>query len=263
MLLGFETVGRSASAVLVDGAGAEIAYRDLAGKPSEAGLVPLLDALARLGAPLRALAWAHGPGSFTGLRVGALAARTLAWIDQLPVHTVDSLAGLAAERGDGLWWVLLPLKRDTTFHGLFQVSGGRLATLMASAAQADAGVPALHPLTAQATAIGPALAAKPGLAERWCPGVALGPAQGLSARGVALLARATPARPWPEVLPAYHQASAPELQRAQARGALPPAQPRRGGRGAAAACRRPAGARLRRMADHPLRPELPQSGRRA
>jgi tRNA threonylcarbamoyl adenosine modification protein YeaZ len=223
MLLGFETVGRSASAVLVDDAGGEVAYRDLAGAPSEAGLVALLDGLMRLGPAVRALAWAHGPGSFTGLRVGALAVRTLAWIDGLPVHGVDSLAGLAAEHGDGLWWVLLPLKKDTTFHGLFEVSDGRLATLAASAAQGDAGAPQLHPLTAQATAIGPALALKPGLAERWCPGVALGPAAGVSARGVARLARASPPRPWQEALPAYLQASAPELQRAQARGLPPPA----------------------------------------
>jgi tRNA threonylcarbamoyladenosine biosynthesis protein TsaB len=223
MLLGFETVGRSASGVLVDDAGGEIAYRDLAGQASEAGLVPLLDELMRLGAPVHALARAHGPGSFTGLRVGALAVRTLAWIEDLPVHGVDSLAALAAERGDGLWWVLLPLKRDTTFHGLFRVAGGRLTTLAMSAAQADAGAPVLHPATAQATAIGPALAHKPGLAERWCPGVALGPAAGVSARGVARLARDCPPMPWPQALPAYLQASAPELQRAQARGQPAPA----------------------------------------
>jgi tRNA threonylcarbamoyl adenosine modification protein YeaZ len=222
MLLAFETVARSASAVLVDDAGGEVAYRDLAGAPSEAGLVPMLDALMRLAGPVQALAWAQGPGSFTGLRVGALAVRTLAWIDQLPVHAVDSLAGLAAEQGDGLWWVLLPLKRDTTFHGLFQVSAGRLTTLAASAAAADAGAPALHPATAQATAVGPALAGKPGLAERWCPGVALGPADGVSARGVARLARTSPPLPWPEALPAYLQLSAPELHRAQARSHLSP-----------------------------------------
>lgn len=222
MLLGFETVGRSASAVLVDDAGGEVAYRDLAGAPSEAGLVPMLDELMRLGAPVHALAWAHGPGSFTGLRVGALAVRTLAWIEDLPVHGVDSLAALAAERGDGLWWVLLPLKRDTTFQGLFRVAGGLVTTLTLSVAQADAGAPVLHPATAQATAVGPALAQKPGLAERWCPGVALGPAAGVSARGVARLARATAPQRWPEALPAYLQASAPELQRAQARGQVAP-----------------------------------------
>jgi tRNA threonylcarbamoyl adenosine modification protein YeaZ len=222
MLLGFETVGRSASAIVVDDAGREVAYRDLAGQPSEAGLVPLLDALVRLASPLRALAWAQGPGSFTGLRVGALAVRTLAWIDSLPVHGVDSLAALAAERGDGLWWVLLPLKRDTTFHGLFRIVDGVLTTLTRSAAHSDASVPLLHPATVQATAIGPALAHKPGLAERWCPGVALGSPQGLSARGVARHARACPPQAWPEALPAYLQASAPELQRAQARSMVAP-----------------------------------------
>jgi tRNA threonylcarbamoyl adenosine modification protein YeaZ len=221
MLLAIETVARSASACVVAGDGRELAFADLAGGETEAGLVALLDRLLRAHGRPAALALAAGPGSFTGLRIGAVAARTLAWLEGLPVHGVDSLAARAAEAGDGLWWVLVPLKRDTTFHGLFRVAGGRVETLRATAAALDVGVPILHPLTAQAVAIGPALAAKPDLAPRWCPGVALGDAAPLTARGVARLAPQVPAVPWDQVLPAYHQASAPELQRAHAAG-LPP-----------------------------------------
>jgi hypothetical protein len=51
--------------------------------------------------------------------------------------------------------------------------------------------------------------------------VRLGDPAPLTARGVARLAPQVPALPWDQVLPAYHQASAPELQRARA-AALPP-----------------------------------------
>lgn len=216
MLLAFESVARTASACVIDAAGREVAFADLGGGEAERGLVSLLDGLIRAHGRPTALAVASGPGSFTGLRIGVVAARTLAWMEQAPVHAVDSLAARAMQAGDGLWWVLAPLKRDTTFHGLFRIAGGVLETLHATVASADAEAVALHPLTAQAVAIGPALAGKPDLAPRWCPGVVLGESSPLTARGVARLAAQVPAGTWDQVLPAYHQASAPELQRARA-----------------------------------------------
>lgn len=214
MLIAFEAVDRSGSACAFDGR--VVGLQRCPGQ-AEAHLVPLLDRLLRAYAPVDALAVAAGPGSFTGLRVAALAARTLAWLDRLPVHPVDSLAACAAVRGDGLWWVLLPLKRDTTFHALFEVRGGRVGTLQATAACRDDEVPALHPRTAAATAVGPALAGKPGLAQRWCPGVRCGDAAGPDAAGVALLAGQVPPVSWDRVQPLYHQEPAPVLQRAAAR----------------------------------------------
>lgn len=218
MLLAFECVARTASACVMQG-GVELAYADLAGGEAERGLVTLLndvlnDLAAAHGKPT-ALALAIGPGSFTGLRIAVTAARTLAWVEGLPVHGVDSLAALAAERGDGLWWVLLPLKKDTTFHGLFRVSNGQVETLQATAAASDNGTPQLHPLTAGAIAIGPAVQSKPGLAQTWCPGVASGETSALTARGVARMAPQVPAVAWSALLPAYHQQPAPVLQRQQ------------------------------------------------
>lgn len=212
-LLAFETVARSGSACVIGADGGELAFVDLAGVESERALVPLLDSLIRAHGLPRELAVACGPGSFTGLRVGVVCARTLAWIEGLRVRAVDSLAALAVARGDGLWWTLLPLKRDTTFHALFRVTGGRCETLRATAAAADAEPIDPHPLTHEAVAIGPALASKPDLAARWCPGVRLGDASGVDARGVALAAPAAPLVEWAGLLPAYHQLSAPELQR--------------------------------------------------
>jgi tRNA threonylcarbamoyl adenosine modification protein YeaZ len=217
MLIAFEAVERAGSVCAWDGD--ELAFERCPGH-AEAHLVPLIDRLMRQHAPVSALAVAVGPGSFAGLRVAALAARTIAWHDQLPVHAVDSLAAGAVQQGDGLWLVLLPLKRDTTFHGLFRVAGGIVTTLSGTTACRDDLRPSLLPEAAAAVAIGPALTAKPGLAERWQPGIALGDPAGPDARGVARLAGQVPPLSWDRVLPLYHQEPAPVLQRAAALEAL-------------------------------------------
>jgi tRNA threonylcarbamoyladenosine biosynthesis protein TsaB len=222
MLLAFETVARSASACLVDDQGREVAYRDLAGGEAEKGLITLLDGLIREFGRPTALAVAAGPGSFTGLRIGLVAARTLAWLEGLPVHGVDSLVARACQAGDGRWWVLAPLKRDTTFQALVEVAGGVPRILDQTTAMPDGQPLPTHPLRAAAVAIGPALAAKPGLAERWCAAARLGSPDTLTARGVALAARHQPATGWEQLLPAYHQLSAPELQRAARTAPTPP-----------------------------------------
>ncbi len=213
MFIAFEAIGRTGSACAVDDAGAVIEHGALDGVEAEVGLAALVQGLyVRHGVP-RALAVAAGPGSFTGLRVAVVLARTLAWMDALPVHPVDSLIALALMQGDGLWWPLLPLKRDTTFHALVRVAGGRAEVVAATVAAADEAVPTLDPETRAAVAVGPALAQKPGLAERWCPGVRLGSPAMPDARGVAAAARGVAAVDWRAFLPAYHREPAPVLQR--------------------------------------------------
>lgn len=217
-IVALEAVDRQGSVCLWDGG--VVAWERCPG-PAEAHLVPLVAGLMARQAPLAALAVAVGPGSFTGLRVAVLAVRTLAWLDGLSVHPVDSLAATAIRQGDGLWWVLLPLKRDTTFHGVFRVAGGQIETIVPTVACRDDQLPCLPPEAVGAVAIGPALGAKPGLAERWLPGVALGCADGPDARGVAMLAGQVPPVPWERILPLYHQEPAPVLQRAALRSASP------------------------------------------
>ncbi len=214
MLIALEAVERTGSVCAWDGG--ERAFERCPGH-AEAHLVPLVDRFLREHAPVSALALAAGPGSFTGLRVAAVAARTIAWTDKLPVHAVDSLAACAVRQGDGLWLVLMPLKRDTTFHGLFRIADGRLQCLSATQACLDSVQPGLPADLAGVVAIGPALVAKPGLAERWCPAAVLGDPAGPDARGVARLAGQVPPVRWDQVLPLYHQEPAPVLQRAAAR----------------------------------------------
>ena len=55
---------------------------------SEQGLTPK---------DLEAVAVSVGPGSFTGLRVGLVLAKTLAWLNQIPLLAVDTLQALAQQ----------------------------------------------------------------------------------------------------------------------------------------------------------------------
>ena len=216
MLLAIATVDRSGSACVLDDAGRELAFADLAGAPTEAQLVPLIDRLITdHGRPDR-LAVAVGPGSFTGLRTGITAVRTLAWLEQVAVYPVDSLAATAVMAGDGCWWVLLPLKKDTTFHGIFRVYGDRIETVLASVAIEDSAPPPVLP--DDAIALGPGIIAKPVLLHGRRSGNPASP----NARGVARLAVSAASAasavspspvPWDRLLPVYGQEPAPVLQR--------------------------------------------------
>lgn len=212
-MLACEAVSRSGSAGWDEGDGSPL-IRDLGGASAEVVLVQVLDDLIRTKGRPDALAVAAGPGSFTGLRVAVMAIRTLAWIEKLPVHAVDSLVARACEAGPGLWWVLVPLKKDTTFHALVRVHGdGRPEVLAPSTACHDAEVPVVPAAIADAIAIGPALTAKPDLLARWRPGQATASSAGLTALGVLRAARHVDPVDWSRVLPAYLQEPAPVLQR--------------------------------------------------
>lgn len=75
------------------------------GQPSSATLLPLASALlAEAGtcfAALDAIAFAAGPGSFTGLRVACGIAQGLAVAHDLPVLPVGTLAAMAQAAGEG------------------------------------------------------------------------------------------------------------------------------------------------------------------
>lgn len=105
MLLAVETSSSIGSIALVSD-GVLIAERQLgvAGPRHAQTLVPELDRLLKelsLKADvIDAVAVSIGPGSFTGLRVGLVFAKTLAWLNNAPLIAVDTLQAIAQQAPD-------------------------------------------------------------------------------------------------------------------------------------------------------------------
>ncbi len=169
-----------------------------------------------------------GPGSFTGVRVGVTAAKTLAFALGLPVVAVDALealAGAAPEPGPVL--ALRDAGRGTVYAGLYgpPAPGGR-AVLRAPERVALAALGAWPPATPVGEEV-ERLAAAAGRGPGACR-LAAGAAAVLGVGGPRLLAGGTTAPA--SLVPLYLQASAPERLRAGEVGATSPGADGAGGR---------------------------------
>jgi tRNA threonylcarbamoyladenosine biosynthesis protein TsaB len=69
---------------------------------------------------LNAVAVVHGPGSFTGVRVGLSAAKGLCHALQVPLVAISRLAVLAYLAGSARVHALLDAGRGDFYHGLYQ-----------------------------------------------------------------------------------------------------------------------------------------------
>ena len=86
-----------------------------------------------------AFAVAAGPGSFTGIRIGVAAVKSLAFASARPVAPVSTLTALAAKLAGGAEDLVCPLldaKKEEIYAALFEARDGGLAEIVPQGAYA-------------------------------------------------------------------------------------------------------------------------------
>ena len=109
-----------------------------AGQTHSKTLLPMTHSLLRdLGLTIQdadQIAVAHGPGSFTGIRIGVATAKGLAMGADKPligVSTLEAMAHQAKHLGDGILCPVMDARREQVYNALFEVQKGTLKRLIA------------------------------------------------------------------------------------------------------------------------------------
>src|SRR4051794_13359156 len=150
-LLAFDTCGEVGTVALLDlkhdaTTVTCMSQAELPGRTASARLMPAIDEMLRTAAldvrALRTLVVVHGPGSFTGIRVGLSTAKGLAHAGGVPIVAISRLAVLASlTTGQKGFLAVLDAGRNE----FYARRAGRewLASLAEITAEADAGTPLL------------------------------------------------------------------------------------------------------------------------
>ena len=125
-ILALETSAKSVSAAVAENGVILAAAYQNNGLTHSRTLMPLVDSMLCNASltldDIDLIAVAHGPGSFTGLRIGVSAAKGLAWAKGLPCCGVSTLEAMA--RGvsdfDGLIVCAMDARRQQVYHALFR-----------------------------------------------------------------------------------------------------------------------------------------------
>lgn len=131
LILAFESTAKAASAALVRDGKLVSQYSQCSGLTHSRTLLPMGEDMMKnaeltLG-DVDLIAVAHGPGSFTGVRIGVSMVKGLAWAADKPcvgVSTLEAMAwhGLAA---GGLICPVMDARRSQVYNALFRMEDGR------------------------------------------------------------------------------------------------------------------------------------------
>lgn len=121
-ILGIDSSGLVAATALMSDGIVTAEYQIHNKKTHSQTLMPMISEMMSMAdvkpEELDAIAVSEGPGSFTGLRIGASIAKGLAWTLKIPIVPVSSLMGLAVSRDAGT--DCLPdhgCKKKSSLHG--------------------------------------------------------------------------------------------------------------------------------------------------
>lgn len=131
LILAFESSAKAASAALVKDGRLISQYSQCSGLTHSRTLLPMAEDMLK-NAELKLsdadlIAVAHGPGSFTGIRIGVSMVKGLAWAAEKPcvgVSTLEALSwhGIAA---GGYVCPVMDARRSQVYNAIFKIEDGR------------------------------------------------------------------------------------------------------------------------------------------
>lgn len=134
-ILALETSAKSVSAALSQSGVVLAQSYQNRGLTHSVTLMPMVDDLLSTAgltlADVELIAVAHGPGSFTGLRIGVSAAKGLAWARELPCVGVSTLEAMAQNGTDfqGILVCAMDARRQQIYNALFRAENGHITRL--------------------------------------------------------------------------------------------------------------------------------------
>ena len=137
LTLAFESSAKAASVALCDGGTLIAQSTQICGQTHSVTLLPMAqDLLKNAGKTLEDVelfAVAHGPGSFTGIRIGVSTVKGLAWGCDKPavgVSTLEAMAWNGVAFGEGeLLCCVMDARRSQVYNAVFAAEGGQLTRL--------------------------------------------------------------------------------------------------------------------------------------
>ena len=131
LILALESSAKAASAALMEDEKLIAQYSQCSGLTHSRTLLPMVDDMLKNTentiAGVDLIAVAHGPGSFTGIRIGVSTVKGLAWAADkmcVGVSTLEAMAWHGVSSG-GLVCPVMDARRSQVYTALFEIKGGR------------------------------------------------------------------------------------------------------------------------------------------
>ena len=135
LILAFETSAKAASVALHDGQKLlGESYQNTGLTHSQTLMIMAEDVLkqcSKAPSDVTAVAVAEGPGSFTGVRIGAAAAKGFAWGAEIPCYGISTLEAMAHSLGiyQGYVCPVMDARRAQVYNALFYVNRGEITRI--------------------------------------------------------------------------------------------------------------------------------------
>ena len=131
LTLAFESSAKAASVALLRDGSLISQYSQCSGLTHSRTLLPMAEDLLKNAelklSDIDLFAVAHGPGSFTGIRIGVSTVKGLSWACDKPCVGVSTLEGMAwhGQAAGGLICPVMDARRQQVYNALFEIREGR------------------------------------------------------------------------------------------------------------------------------------------